>query len=234
MRLYILPGSPRGIKVAALAIHLGLKPDLRVLDYFNKDQHDPEFAAINPNRRMPVLNDAGFILWESNAILHYLAMKKPESGLWPVDPKPQADILRWLFWDSSHWDAAWDIILSERVKKALFETRESGRRTLGRATTPGTPDAARIAEGEAYTQELATILNNRLKARGWLCDTGLSIADFAIGAWIPAATMVGFQINNYPNIARWYDSVERLRGWTEALAASPKLTPIDREIGRPH
>ncbi len=81
MRLYVFPPSPRATKVIALANHLGLDCELRVVDLFRGDQMKPEFVALNPNRRMPVLEDEGFVLWESNAILHYLASKNPESRL---------------------------------------------------------------------------------------------------------------------------------------------------------
>ena len=54
---------------------------------------------------MPTLEDDGFVLWESNAILFYMAAKCPDSGLWPSDLKGQADVLRWLAWQSAHWDA---------------------------------------------------------------------------------------------------------------------------------
>ena len=54
---------------------------------------------------MPTLEDDGFVLWESNAILFYLAAKRPERGLWPSELKVQADVLRWLAWESAHWDA---------------------------------------------------------------------------------------------------------------------------------
>ena len=54
---------------------------------------------------MPTLEDDGFVLWESNAILFYMAAKHPETGLWPADLRGQADVVRWLAWGSAHWDA---------------------------------------------------------------------------------------------------------------------------------
>jgi glutathione S-transferase len=60
------------------------------------DQRAPAYVALNPNRRMPTLEDDGFVLWEANAILFYLASKRPECGHWPVDLRGQADVVRWL------------------------------------------------------------------------------------------------------------------------------------------
>jgi glutathione S-transferase len=101
MKLYVLPPSPRAFKVTALKNHLGLDCETQIVDLGKGDQLTPEYVAMNPNRKMPVLEDDGFVLWESNAILFYLASKKPQSGLWPSDLNRQADVLRWLAWERS-------------------------------------------------------------------------------------------------------------------------------------
>src|SRR5262249_12957504 len=106
MKLYATPPSPRAFKVVAVAHHLGLEPEMVFVDLLNGDHMKPEFAALNPNRKMPVLEDDGFVLWESNAIMQYLASKKPASGLWPTDPRHQADVSRWQCWDLAHWERA--------------------------------------------------------------------------------------------------------------------------------
>ncbi len=69
------------------------------------DQLTPEYLALNPNKKMPTLEDEGFVVWESNAILFYMAAKRPHGGLWPSDLRGQADVLRWLAWKGAHWDA---------------------------------------------------------------------------------------------------------------------------------
>src|SRR6202041_2885301 len=103
MKLHIAPPSPRAIKVVALKNNLGLECEIRVLNFSTGDHLTPEFAALNPNKLMPVLEDDGFVLWESNAILQYLAAKKPDRGLWPSDAKRQSDVLRWMSWEGAHW-----------------------------------------------------------------------------------------------------------------------------------
>jgi glutathione S-transferase len=127
MELYVLPPSPRALKVIALKNHLGLDCETRLVD-LSKDEHlTPEFARLNPNKKMPVLVDEDFVLWESNAILHYLASKKPESGLWPAEPQRQADVLRWLSWKSAHWDTqACGAIGLERGSKMVLPARPCG------------------------------------------------------------------------------------------------------------
>ena len=119
MKLFVFPPSPRATKVLALANHLDLNYEICLVDLLKGDQFKPEFVALNPNKKMPVLEDDGFVLWESNAILQYLAMKKPQAGLWPADGRGQADVLRWMFWEASHWFPACAILVFERVLKKL-------------------------------------------------------------------------------------------------------------------
>ena len=98
MKLYVFPPSPRALKVRALVRHLNLEVEECLVDLFKGEQRAPAYAALNPNMRMPVLEDGDYVLWESNAILQYLAAQKPESGLWPSDIRGQADVSRWLNW----------------------------------------------------------------------------------------------------------------------------------------
>src|SRR5713226_5911877 len=90
VKLYVLPPSPRALKVIALKNHLGLECEMHIVDLGKGDQLTPEYIAMNPNKKMPVLDDDGHVLWESNAVLFYLASKKPESGVWPSDARRQA------------------------------------------------------------------------------------------------------------------------------------------------
>ncbi len=80
MRLYVLPPSLRALKVIALKNHLGLDCEMQVVD-LGKDEHlTPEFAALNPNKKMPVLVDDSFVLWESNAILFSSTWRRKSRG----------------------------------------------------------------------------------------------------------------------------------------------------------
>src|SRR6516164_9702485 len=94
--LHVFPPSPRAIKVVALKNFLKIEVEVRALDYFKADHLQPEFAKLNPNRRMPVLEEDGWVLWESNAILLFLAAQKPDYGLWPTSVREQAEVMRWL------------------------------------------------------------------------------------------------------------------------------------------
>src|SRR5206468_7498812 len=95
MKIHVAPPSPRAFKVLAVARYLGLEFALCPVDLLNGANQQPEFVALNPNKKMPVLEDDGFVLWESNAITQYLTSKKPAGGLLPADPRGRADVSRW-------------------------------------------------------------------------------------------------------------------------------------------
>ena len=119
MKLHVFPPSPNAIKVLATAHHLGLPFDLVIVDLLKGAQKSAAFTAINPNQKMPILEDDGTVLWESNAITQYLASKKPESGLWPTEPRRQADVSRWQFWQTAHWGPTCGVYVFERVVKRV-------------------------------------------------------------------------------------------------------------------
>ena len=79
MKLYIFPPSARALAIVALKNYLALDCEVQPIDLRRGDQLTPQYLALNPNKKMPTLEDDGFVLWESNAILFYLAAKHPKS-----------------------------------------------------------------------------------------------------------------------------------------------------------
>jgi glutathione S-transferase len=208
MKLYVLPPSPRALKVIALKNYLALECEMHLVDLSKDDHLAPGYELLNPNRKMPVLQDGEFVLWESNAILQYLAAKKPESGLWPKDSLNQAAVLRWMFWESSHWDQqACGAVGFEKGSKMVLRL--------------GVPDPARIADGEREFHRFATVLNNHLRGRSSLVGSTLTIADFSIGAWIPVAGAFELPVDQYPEILRWYqEGLAQLPAWQSSLVSA--------------
>jgi glutathione S-transferase len=206
MRLYLFPPSSRALGVVALKNHLEIDCELTPIDLGRGDQRAPTYVALNPNRKMPTLEDEGFVLWESNAILFYLAAKCPERGLWPADLRAQADVVRWLAWQSAHWDA-------ESCGMVAFE--KSSKLVLGL----GPPDPSFIARGEENFARFAPVLDDQLKTKSWMIGERLTIADFSIGALVPTAVRMGLPIERFHAIGRWYESLSALPAWRDALAA---------------
>jgi glutathione S-transferase len=205
MRLYLFPPSSRSLGVVALKNHLAIECELTPIDLGRGDQRAPGYVAVNPNRKVPTLDDDGFIVWEANAILLYLASKRPERGLWPADLRGQTDVVRWLVWESAHWDA-------ESIGMVTFE--KNSKRVLGLDA----PDPAFVARGSENFARFAAVLDDHLKGKSWILGEGLTIADFSIGALVPTAARCGLPIDPFFEIRRWYESLLALPAWRDALA----------------
>jgi glutathione S-transferase len=207
MKLHVAPPSPRAFKALAVARHLGLDFELCPVDLLNGEHLRPEFAALNPNKKMPVLEDDGFVLWESNAICQYLASKKPEGGLLPSDPRRRADVSRWQFWENAHWDPACSTLIFERLLRKLFGQ--------------GEPIQAQIEKGEQDVRRYGEVLNAWLAKRPFLCGDQLTLADFSVGAWLNYAQPAGYPIDEFREIRRWYAGLMELPAWRESIVTPP-------------
>jgi glutathione S-transferase len=211
INLHVFPPSPRAFKVLTAAAHLGLEHNVRLVDLTKGEQDTPEFLALNPNGRMPVLEEDGFVLWESNAILQYLAAKKPESGLLPTDARGRADVLRWQCWDLAHWDPACAILIFENLVKKLL--------ALGEA------DPREVAKGQERFKVVAEVLDGQLEDRKFITGDTLTVADFSIGAPLNMARPAGIPIDQYPNIRRWHATLAELPAWRKTLELSQPPRP---------
>ena len=102
MKLHSFFITPNNRKVEAFIKHFDLPVEIHQVSFKDNETKTDEFFAINPMRRVPVLVDDDLSLWESNAILTYLATKFPETNMLPTDMKGRADADRWLHWQSCH------------------------------------------------------------------------------------------------------------------------------------
>jgi glutathione S-transferase len=198
LKLHAFPLSPRAFKVLAVAEHLGVPYEFCLCDLTKGEQKGAAFTAINPNQKMPALEDGDFKLWESNAIIHYLASKKP-GALLPLDERARADVLRWMFWESTTWDPAVAILAFERVVKGLFGM--------------GGPDPARVEEGERKFKSAAGVLDAHLSDRDYICGEALTLADFSIGAALSIAEPAQLPLQPYAQLRRWASRLTDLPAW---------------------
>src|SRR5262245_47166925 len=188
--LYVFPPSPRAFKVLAFVNYIGLNCQVRIIDLTKGEQNTPEYTALNPNQRMPTLEEDGYVVWESNAILQYLAAKKPEMGLFPTEPRARVDVTRWQFWDMAHWDSACAILIFERAVKQLLKI--------------GQPEAAEIAKGEERFHRAAKVLDGQLAKGRYVTGNALTVADFSLGAPLTMTRTAQLPTEDYKNIRRWH------------------------------
>jgi glutathione S-transferase len=192
------------VGVLALRNHLAIDCKLVPVDLGEGAQREPSYLALNPNGKVPTLEDDGFALWESNAILFYLAAKRPDTALWPADPRQQADVVRWLAWQSAHWDA-------ESIGMVTFE--KNSKVVLGL----GPPDPGFVARGTHNFARFAAVLDHHLQGRTWITGEHLTIADFSVGTLVPTAACCGLPVNDFREVRRWSESLMTLPAWRDAL-----------------
>jgi glutathione S-transferase len=198
LKLHAFPMSPRSFKVLLVANHLRLDYEFVFCDLRAGAQKDPAYAAINLNQKAPALEDGDFKLWESNAIIQYLAAAKP-GELSPLDEKGRADVLRWQFWESTTWDTALAVLAFERLVKGLFGM--------------GPPDPAEVEKGLAKFNAAAAILNAHLRGRDYVAGDRLSLADFSIAAGLVLAEPAQLPLEPYGEIRRWGARMMDLPAW---------------------
>ena len=211
IELHVFPRSPRSFKVIAAANHLGLEHRLRIPNAAKGEHKSPEYAALNPNMRMPILKDGEVVLWEANAILQYLASKKPESGLLPADERARIDVTRWQFWDLAHWDPACAVFAFEYTAKPFLGL--------------GAPDAAAIARATPQLEAAARVLDGQLRGRRFVCGETLTVADFSLGAWLVLAEPARYPVAPFAEIKRWYATLGALPAWQKTIAQTTAPAP---------
>jgi glutathione S-transferase len=202
MRLYYHPLSSNSRRALLTAYHLGLNLELVVADLSRGEHKTPEYLRLNPNGRIPTLVDGGFSLWESHAIMQYLADKVPEQDIYPQDVSSRADVNRWLFWSASHFAPACAVIIRERVSK----------RILG----AGAPDPREIARGEALLPAAALVLDRHLAGRQWIAQDRLTLADFAIASPLMHTSAAQLPVTEFENLQAWFARVQSLDAWKKS------------------
>lgn len=202
MRLYHHPMSSNSRRARMAAIALDVELELSVVDLARGEQKQPEFLRMNPNGRVPVLDDGGFFLNESHAIMQYLAVRTPGQSLYPMAPQPRADVCRWLFWSAQHLQPAVSVLGYERIVKPL----------LGR----GPIDPKEIERGEGLVRECGRVLDAQLEGKQWITqDDAFSLADLALAASFGSSERAQLPIAGFSHLGAWLARVQELPAWKQ-------------------
>ncbi|HEY9447442.1 MAG TPA: glutathione S-transferase N-terminal domain-containing protein [Burkholderiales bacterium] len=147
----------------------------------------PEYKAKNPNGLVPTIEDDGFVLWESHAILRYLARRHGMGALWPADARAAADADRWMEWYSTTlWPAMrpvfWNLV----------------------RTAPEKRNAAEVAENHKKLVNCFGIVNQELAHKIYLAGPAFSMGDIPLG--VAAFRWYNLPIERpaLPHLDRWY------------------------------
>lgn len=206
MKLYDFPFSPNCRKVRAVAYELGIPLEYVRIDLLKGESRTPAFLQVNGNGKVPVLEDGDFRLWESTAIMRYLAAGSP---LLPTARRPAADVDRWLAWQLAH--------LAPAMSKVGFE------RIIKQARKLGPPDAAIIEVGTGEFNAATAVLDAALADREYVAGP-LSVADFSLAGHYSLAPACELDMSRFPAVSAWLarmlarDSMKRALEDAKALS----------------
>ena len=203
MKLIGFPASPNTWKVRAVAAHLGVPLELEFIDLTKGQSHMPAYLAINPTGRTPTLVDGDLKLWESTAIMQYLASQKP-NALWPDDARVRADIARWQSWQLAHWS-------KEGCEPLLFQ------RIVKQILNLGPPDEAIVAKGVECFNKEAAVLDAHLAKQPYLVGKDVTLADFSVAAPLFYAERADLPLAPYAHVKEWFGRVSALPCWQETV-----------------
>jgi glutathione S-transferase len=187
MKLYTNLFSPNARKVHAVANELGIELETQTVDLRAGEQRTPEYLALNPNGKVPTLVDDDTVMWESNAIICYLA-GKGDNDLWPKSAK-RYDILRWMFWESNHLTNALNRLFGEK-----FFKRDN-------------PDQSVIERATKDFRKYAKILDANLSDKRFVTGDTLTLADFAIGVGFGYIQTLALPVEGLDNLNRWWSAL---------------------------
>lgn len=194
--------NPR--KACAVARYLKSPVEFVRVDLGKGEHKTPEFLAMNPNGKVPVLQNGDWTLWEANAIMCYLS-DQAQSDLWPHDAARQIEVIRWLSWDALHFTRHASVLYFEYIIKPLFNL-------------PAAEPAA-LAEATKHFRTFAGVLDAHLSDRKFLVGDSLTVADFAVAITLPYADKTHLPLADFPAIQRWHERLYELPAWREPFAA---------------
>ncbi|WP_395819603.1 glutathione S-transferase family protein [Devosia sp.] len=212
-----MPGMMAGLQVLGRTTSINVRKVLWAADEIGlsytredwglpiRDPAVPEFLALNPNAQVPVLVDGDFVLWESNAIIAYLA-RKHGSPLLPADAAGQGTVEQWLYWQLGELNPQWGYAVYALLRK-----------------NPAYSDAAQIAASIGRWAVKMQILEGQLARTGaFACGDAFTLADIALGLSVHRWFMTPFERPDLPHVSRYYEALkQRPAGAKWMTAATP-------------
>ena len=205
MKLYYSHNLNPRVAVA-VARHLGSPVEFIRARPFHPAQIEG-FRKLNPNTRVPVLEEGGRTLWETDAIACRLS-ELAGSDFWRRDAlEPQ--MIQWISWGTHHLNDAAAVLYFEHVVLPQFPPQ----------FRPPSAEPAKLAEALGEFRQFAVILDAHLKGRTWLLDDDrLSYADFRVASALPFAGKAGLPLAEFPALSAWHGRLMELEAWREPFA----------------
>ena len=190
LTLYTNPRSPPSNRVVFTANALGYTYENNVVDLRSGDQKNPNYLKINPIGKVPAMDDDGFTLAESHAIMKYLAKKA--GRLYPSDIKEQAELDMMMDFIAIH--------LNVNLGKIMFNRLFAAMRGM-------TPNEESIKDGENFLNQQLPIIEERLTNSPYLMGDEMSLADISLISVLDPMDAVQFSLMPYPKIRAFRENM---------------------------
>jgi glutathione S-transferase len=191
MKLYGHPWSNAARRVQILCEECGIPYTYQTVDLMKGEQYQPEYLVINPNSKVPVMDDDGFVLWESQAIMRYLADKHKAHSWYPTEPKTRARVEQWLDWNQTR--------LGQEAGKVMFNTHFAGDKRNDQA----------IEDAKKWLEKILPVLDGELAQHSYLGGEQPNLADIAVATNLSYLEMCQYDLNPYPAVTRWYERMKQ-------------------------
>jgi glutathione S-transferase len=195
MKLYLTDNSGNSYKVRILLSLLGVGYEKVMLDTRKQQHKAPAFLKLNPRGEVPVLEDDGIVLWDSAAILIYLARRYGGDTWLPAAPAQMGPVMQWV------------ALAGNEIQFGLQYAR---RGVLQNRWTAGT-----LEQGHAMGRVALDALEGRLKDNQWLALGRPTIADVACFPYVETAPEARVPLEPYPGIVAWLARCKALPGWAQ-------------------
>ncbi|HSV18837.1 MAG TPA: glutathione S-transferase family protein [Casimicrobiaceae bacterium] len=191
MKLYDLELSGNCYRVRLFLSMLRLPHELRTVNLMKGEQREAWYLALNPRGQVPVLDDNGTIVWDSLAILVYLARQYGGEQWLPLDAKGMAEVMQWL------------AVMENETLYGLGKAR-----IICKFKRPGN-----LEEAQALGRKGLDVLEQRLAAHPWLALDRLTIADIGCLPYVALAPEGEIDLAGYPNVRHWLERMKAQPGY---------------------
>ncbi|MEO6065756.1 MAG: glutathione S-transferase family protein [Lysobacterales bacterium] len=191
MKLYDFELSGNAYRVRLLLSLLGLKYEAVPVNLMEGEQQQPPFLRLNPRGQVPTLEDGGTVVWDSLAILVYLARKYGGEKWLPLDAERMAEVMQWL------------AVMENECLYGLGRAR-----VICKFKRPGN-----LEEAQALGRKGLDVLEQRLASHPWLALDCVTIADIACFPYVALAPEGEIPLDGYPGVRNWIDRVKSLPGF---------------------
>jgi len=165
---------------------------------------DPAYRALNPNGLVPAIEDDGLALWESNAIVRYLAARYAPDTLYPQDPAVRALGDKWMDWTTSTFSVPFRDLFWGTLR-----------------TAPEARDAAKIATALARCGELLATADAALAQQPWLSGAQFAMGDIPLGSFAYAWFEMPIERPALPHLQDWYARLQQRPAYRKGV-----MTPL--------